>query len=120
MDEWFSFEANNNAEKLRKVMIEHPTLPVVFECASGNYYSSFYTDDMEIVVGEVFNSKEYGDEYVITDRDDLEDRLYDIYKYGDVSSLDYDYGGLTADEWVSRKMAESEKYWIPCIIVSVD
>ena len=119
MDEWFFSETNNNAEKLRKVMVEHPNLPVVFECANENYDSSFYTDYMKIVVGEVFNSKEYGDEYVITDRDDLEDRLYDLYEIGP-ADCEYTWGtGETADEWVNRKLAESEKYWVPCIIVSV-
>ena len=118
MDEWFFFETNNNAEKLRKVMIEHPNLPVIFSCLNENY-DSHITDDMKVEVGEVFNSKLYGDDYVFTEREDLEDRLYDIYEDGDVSSLDYDYVALTEEEWVNRKLAESEKYWIPCIIVSV-
>ena len=118
MNEWFFFETNKNAEKLRKVMMEHPNLPVVFECTNENY-DSFYTDDMKIVVGEVFNNREWNDEYVIADRDVLEDRLYDAYEEGDVSELDYDYPVLTEEEWVKKKLADSEKYWIPCIIVSV-
>ena len=115
MDEWFFFETNNNAEKLRKVMVEHPNLPVIFSCLNENY-DSHITDDMKVEVGEVFNSKMYGDDYVFTEREDLEDRLYDEYE--ELSDTFYE-PPIGEEEWVKKEMACSEKYWIPCIIVSV-
>ena len=119
MSEWYFMEGNNNADKLRKIMVEHPNLPIIFAYPTENpldYCGSVFTDEMKVEVGEVFNSDEWGDDYVYTDRDDLEDRIREDY-YDDYYAKQRET--MTEDEFAEQKLKEAEKHWTECIFVYV-
>lgn len=111
--------------ELAKAISENPGLPVIFLCASDtpSYCDSdwYYTTAMEVSVIELFNSDELGDDYILSDREELREVIEEEYyndfcnREGDIS----DENQKLLDARVAEEMARVEKYWVKCIRVRV-
>ena len=102
------WSGNYNSEKIKKVISEHPDLPVVFGVRPfvSDEYETVFTDDIEIEVGEIFDSDQWEYGHVFTDRKELEDTIRDRLEYSN----------YTEDE-IQYELFESEKLWRDAIIV---
>jgi len=102
-------------EQVRKLLAEHPELPILFRvcteelCGEWRYefMSSAYAE-----IGEVLDCyQDVDEELIFIDREEFEDRIRDSLPYG-----------LTDDEVeaeTAAKLAEYEPYWKKCILVTV-
>lgn len=104
-------------DKLRKLIIENPDLPICFfatDTACDYDYSSCSCDDVSAEIGEILNCQQtIKDEIVFTDRDDFEEAVYDALSDGD------DESEAAIEAKVPLVVAEYDPYWVKCIIVTV-
>lgn len=96
-------------EKIRKLILDHPELPLIF--------SEWDGDGIMAEIGEVLDcQQEINDEIVYTSRDDFEADILDnievLTGYDDRS-----------DEWyeaeAERIASEYEPYWRDCILIMI-
>ena len=102
-------------EQVRKLLAEHPELPIVFRiytetlCGEWRYefMSSAYAE-----IGEILDCcQNVEEELIFIDREEFKERVEDNLPYG-----------LTTDEMeaeITATLAEYEPYWKKCIIVTV-
>ena len=102
-------------EGLRKILMEHPELPVVFQVNTEEFtgeYKYEFASSAIAQIGEILDCVQDIDEcWIFVDRDSFEDSVRDSLPYG-----------LTDDEVqaeVAATLAEYEPYWKKCIIVMV-
>ena len=105
------------ANELRKLILENPELPILVfvgdEVNTGDYrYMS--AADVTAVVGEVLDCEVPGWDGVITDRDDLEEAIWDYYRD------DFEGNDSEWDAYFDKKLDEFEPFWVKAIIVYVD
>lgn len=107
----------HNTKALQKMILENPELPLVVfagEEANSGDYSWICCTDVRVEKGEILDCEGPNNEYIYTDRDELED---------DVADQLYDeFSGLDDDEYATllkKKMAKYEEYWTECIILRV-
>ena len=106
----------NNTEKLRKMIIEHPELPIVViagQNASNEDYSMFCSY-VQVEIGEFLDCKVLNDKKAYTDREELREDMEDFY-YSNFDGTDSEF-----DEYIDKKLDNIEEYWTDCIILYVD
>ena len=105
------------ANKLRELILENPELPIVVfagdEVNDGDYTYMTATN-VTAEVGEVLDCEVPGWDAVITDRNDLEEAVWDYYRD------DFDGNDSEWDEYFNKKLDEFESFWVKAIIVYVD
>ncbi len=107
----------HSGEQLRKLLIEHPDLPLIVfakdSANSGDYYAMSCTD-ISAEVGEFLDcQQQYNDCYCFTDRDEFRDEIAEtVY-------LDQEITDEQLERETERIFAEYEPYWKPCIILTV-
>lgn len=109
-------------DELRQLIIDNPGLPLLVMAGPEAYsddYSPGYTlcDYVKASLGEVLDSTDFDDERVITDRDDLEERIRESPDFVDEHS---DLSDEEFDKAVEEKMKLYDDDWVKAIIVKVD
>jgi len=107
----------HNTEELRKMILENPGLPLVVfagEEANSGDYSWICCTDVRIEKGEILDCEGPNNEYIYTDRDELEDDVADQL-YGEVGNIPDDELSRLLKERISRY----EEHWTKCIILRV-
>ena len=103
-------------EQVRKLLMEHPELPIAFEVDMSTFtgeYDYEYASSVTAQIGEILDCYQDIDGCIIfSDRNDFEDRIRD-----DLSCILTINDDFEAE--VSAKLAEYEPYWKKCIIVTV-
>lgn len=113
-------------KELAEAIKKHPDLPVIFMCSSHideSYvdYQWYYTTRMSVAVVELFNSDEWGDDFIFSEREELEEEIEES-SYSDFCNSD---GSITKkaqkalDAKVAEEMARLEPYWVKCLRVAV-
>ena len=107
----------HNTEKLRKLILENPGLPLVVfagEEANSGDHSWMTCTDVSCDKGEILDCVGPNDELIYTDRDELEDDVGDeLYnEVGDIPDEEY-------EKLLREKMSKYEEFWTECIIVYV-
>lgn len=115
------FGVAHNTSELRKLIVEHPELPLIVMATENAYFEPYYQatvcSDVHALIGEYLNCcQTVDDEIVFTNRDEFEEKLRD--------NIEDDYDNRDkSDEWidaeVQRELAEYEPYWEPCILLFV-
>lgn len=107
----------HNTEKLKKMILENPNLPlIVFAGEDATSYDYSWTCCTDIIVdeGEILDCKGPKDDRLYIDREELEDdvgeELYD--EVGDISDEEY-------EKLLKERMDKYEEYWTKCIILYV-
>ena len=115
----FSLQLSKSTEELRKLILDNPDLPIVIlvgEDAIGSDYYYTYATKISYHIDEYLDHKDY-DECVITDRDELEERLEDYYcdepECENLQDAEF-------DEFIQQKMQEYEPYWKKAIFIYAD
>lgn len=106
---------DHNTNELKRLIAENPDLPIVIlanessVCDNGAWT---YCSLIKVELGELFDSDEYSDEWIINNRRDLEDYIGDrIYD---------NHPELTEEEYekaVAAEMARLEPYWKKVIAI---
>lgn len=109
-------------DELRQLIIDNPGLPLLVMAGPEVYsddYSPGYTlcDYVKASLGEVLDSTDFDDEWVITDRDELEERIRESPDFVDEHS---DLSDEEFDKAVEEKMELYDDDWVKAIIVKVD
>lgn len=107
-------------EKFRKILNEHPDLPIVFmanEYANAGDYSLEYCEIVQVGIGEILNEETpYDKDATFTDRDDFEetiaDAICDEEEYREMNDAQF-------DATVQKIAAQYDKYWVDVIEVVV-
>ena len=106
----------HSADDLRKLIIEHPDLPLLVlasEDANSGDYPYMSCNSVSAEVGEFLDCMQYiDDEHIFTDRYEFEDKICD-------TMYDYDGSDQEFEQEVERRVMEYDPYWKPCIIVYV-
>ena len=108
--------------ELRNLIINNPTLPLVFfateEANSGDYQTEQCS--ISCYIDEVLDTDDtpYGDK-IYMDRDDLEEDIRDMFYDGELVE-ELRKGCITDnqfDEYVQKELDKYEPYWTKCIVV---
>lgn len=107
-------------EKFRKILNEHPELPIVFlanEEANTGDYSLVYCESVHVSIGEILNEETpYDKDTTFTDRDEFEEAIADAIcdedEYKNMSDKEF-------YEAVEKIAAKYDKYWVDVIEVVV-
>lgn len=107
-------------EKFRKILNEHPDLPIVFlanEDANIGDYSLMYCGSVQVGIGEILNEvTPYDKDTTFTDHDDFEETIADAIcdedEYKNMSESEF-------DEAVKNIAAQYEDKWVEVIEVVV-
>ena len=107
-------------EKFRKILNEHPDLPVVFlanEEANTGDYSLVYCESVQVGIGEILNEETpYDRDTTFTDRDDfmeaIGDAICDQEEYKAMSDKEF-------DEAIEKIAAQYDDKWVEVIEVVV-
>ena len=109
------------AEGLKKAILEHPDLPLVFFCDSEIWaedsYATWPATSVSVRIGKVLSMKD-NDTFMRTftdeDEDDLEDEIRNHLDMSDETQ------GITDEEYeemVQKELDFYEPHWKDCIIV---
>lgn len=109
-------------EKIRKLILDNPDLPLVFlatEEANIGEYATMFCTSTRVELGELLDCKqEINDEITYTDRDDFKADIYDL-----LADNANDNDQIMPEEWfdteAERIASEYESYWKPCILITV-
>lgn len=107
----------HSTEVLRKMILENPDLPLLVfagEEANGGDYSWMCCTDVRCEKGEVLDCAGPKNEYIYTDREELEDDVADQL-YGEVGNLPDD----ELNRLLKERMSKYEEYWTECIVLYV-
>ena len=107
----------HSTEILRRMILENPDLPLVVfagEEANGGDYSWICCTDVRVEKGEILDCEGPNNEYIYTDRDELEDDVADQL-YGEVGNLPDD----ELNSLLKEKISRYEEHWTKCIILRV-
>ena len=114
MEKILNFEQN---EKLRKLLLENPDLPLVVFAGQNAFwydYTSTLCTDVRAYIGEFLNCEQKIDEeHVFEDRIEFKEAVEDFYS--DFEGTDAEF-----DEFINQKLEEYEPYWTKCITLYVD
>ena len=107
-------------EKFRKILNDHPDLPIVFlanEEANTGDYSLVYCESVQVNIGEILNEETpYDRDTTFTDRDDffeaIGDAICDQAEYKAMSDKEF-------DEAIEKIAAQYDQYWVEVIEVVV-
>lgn len=107
----------HTGEQLRKLLIEHPNLPLLVfakdSANSGDYYAMSCTD-ISAEVGEFLDcQQQYNDCYCFTDRAEFRDEIAEnVFFEQEITDEEL-------ERETERIFAEYEPYWKSCIILTV-
>ena len=107
----------HSGDELRKVLLEHPDLPLLVfagdEANCGDYgYMSCTSISVE--VGEFLDCQQrINDERCFTDREEFADEARDNY-------CDFDGSEQEFEQFIEKLILSYDPYWKPCIIVYVN
>lgn len=109
-------------DELRQLIIDNPGLPLMVLAgpdAFSDDYSPGWTlcNYVKASLGEVLNSTDFNDEWVITDRDELEERIRENQDFVDEHS---DLSDEEFDKAVEEQVKLYEGDWVKAIIVKVN
>lgn len=114
-------ELFHKGDTLRKLLLEHPDLPLLVlatDDANSGDYCTMSCGSIYAEIGEFLDCRqEVNDERCYTDREDFFDAVY--------NNLDldtYEHSDLSKDEleaMTEKEVAEYDPYWKPCIILTV-
>lgn len=107
-------------EKFRKILNEHPDLPIVFlatEEANTGDYSLVYCESVQVGIGEILNEETpYDRDTTFTDRDDfmeaIGDAICDQPEYKTMTDKEF-------DEAIEKIAAQYDDKWVKVIEVVV-
>ena len=107
-------------EKFRKILNEHPDLPIVFlatEEANTGDYSLVYCESVQVGIGEILNEETpYDRDTTFTDRDDfmeaIGDAICDQPEYKTRTDKEF-------DEAIEKIAAQYDDKWVKVIEVVV-
>lgn len=109
-----------STEKLRKLILENPDLPMVVlanDEANNGDWSTMFCSYVSADLGEFLDCcQEINDERAFIDRDDFEEEVADMMAYSG------DYDDLSEAEFnvkLNEILAQYDPYWRKCIIVTV-
>lgn len=106
----------HSCEYLRKILLEHPELPLLVfagEESNGGDFPFMSCGNIRAEIGEVLDcNQEVYEDRLFTDREDFQEAI----------ECNSDFEGTDEEfyEYIKAKMAEYEPYWKPCIILYVD
>ena len=109
-------------DELRQLIIDNPGLPLLV-MAGADAYSDDYSPGLALCnrvkasLGEVLDNEDFDDEWVITDRDELEERIRENPDFVD------EHSGLSDEEFdkaVEERVKLYDDDWVDAIIVTVD
>ena len=107
----------NSGDKLRKVLLENPDLPLLVFAGDGanngdyGYMSCTY---IHVEVGEFLDcQQDINDERCFTDREEFEDEARDNY-------CDFDGSEQEFEQFIENLILPYEPYWKKCIILYVN
>ena len=103
-------------EGLRKLLMEHPELPIVFQAYVADFsgdYDYEYATSVTARIGEVLDCyQDFEEECTIfSERDNFEEVVREY--------LRFDFSGDELEDKIAATLAEYEPYWKKCIIVTV-
>lgn len=106
----------HSCEHLRKILLEHPELPLLVcageNCNSGDWYY-MSCGRVTAQIGTFLDCQQtVYEERCFTDREEFQEMMEDN---SDFHGTDEEYR-----EYIKARMAEYEPYWKPCIILYVD
>lgn len=108
------------SDPIRKAIIEHPDLPLVFlanEDANNGDYTTMFCTQADFWIGEILDCwQDIEENRTFTDREEFRDaideNIYRLTGYDDRS-----------EEWYKSEIKRIEKlyepYWRPCILITV-
>lgn len=111
-------------DNIRQMLLDNPDLPIAFlvevENFSGEYYSEF-ASSTHAEIGELLDCYQTVDDCrVFTDRDEFKEQLEDHIFWSDIPD---DLTKEETDAWIDDKLkeqlAEYDKYWKKCILITV-
>lgn len=109
-----------STEKLRKLILENPDLPMVVlatDEANNGEWSTMFCSVVYAELGEFLDcQQEINDERAFTDRDEFTEEVANMMSYSG------DYDDLTDEEFDAKQneiVAQYDSYWRKCIIVTV-
>ena len=107
-------------EKFRKILNEHPDLPIVFlanEDANTGDYSLVYCESVHVSIGEILNEETpYDKDTTFTDRDEFEEAIADAICDEEECR---EMNDVQFDATVKKIAAQYDKYWADVIEVVV-
>ncbi len=107
----------NSTTELRKLIVEHPELPLLVfageECNSGDFpYTS--CSIVKVEIGEVLDcSQTINDCKVYIDRNDFRENIEDL-------CFDFDGSEREFEQFIEDIVIHFNPYWKPCIILYVN
>lgn len=109
-------------DELKKLIAEHPDLPIVVivssEVVADDDYSWWYAPDISFTMGEILDcEQDVNDEKTYTDRDDFEEDLRDVMCDQE------EYENATDEEFekaVEEELKIFEPYWKQVIQIRAD
>lgn len=106
-----------NTDKLKKLIFEHPDLPIVVlagqEAHNDSYYGWMYCSDISFAIDEILDCDFYDyDDSVFTDRDRLEEKIEDdLYdEYHRKSDEEYELA-------IEQEVKKYDPYWKKVIAI---
>lgn len=104
----------NNTKELRKLIIQHPELPLVVIAGSqaSNEDYQMCCSYVKAEIGEFLDNELLDKAY--TDRDELREDIEDYY-YSDFDGTEREF-----DEYIDSILNDYVPYWIECILLYVD
>lgn len=107
----------HNTEVLKNLIHENPDMPLLVfagEEANSGDFSWMCCTDVSVEKGEVLDCEGPNDEFIYTDRDELEDDVGDaLYtEVGDIPDEEY-------EKMLKERISKYEEYWTDCIILRV-
>ena len=112
----------HSTDELRQLIIDNPGLPLLVMAGDQAYsddYSPGWTlcNRVKASLGEVLDCTDFDDEWVITDRDELEERIREnpdfVDEHADLSDEEF-------DKAVEERAKLYDDDWVDAIIVTVD
>ena len=102
-------------ETLRKLLMEHPELPIAFKTDCTEFtgeYDYEYASSVTARIGEILDCYQDFEECMIfSDREDFEEAVREY--------LRFDFSGDELEDKITAMLAEYEPYWKKCILVTV-
>lgn len=108
-------------ERLKKAILEHPDLPLVFFCEpeiwAEDYYEIWPATSMSVRIGKVLSIKD-NDTFMRTFTDEDEDALEDeIRNHLDMSDEAQEISDEEYEKMVQKELDYYNAHWKDCIIV---
>lgn len=113
-------QLSKSTEGLKQMILENPDLPIIvltsYEGTSDEWYWT-YCKSVSYHIGEYMSYDLFDDEYLVTDREEFEDKLR--YKYEDEPGINL-LPEAEFDAFIAEKIKAYEPYWVKAIFICAD